>query len=99
MSVVGGSGGSLNRSSSGRRLASISRAKRAATLGPHLDSRRIFTSHSALYEVRLFCILNGSILDMAPKKKNAVADVSAKAEREADLVMGVCAFSGTKKEM
>lgn len=29
---------------------------------------------------------------MAPKKKNAVPAVSAKAEKEADLVMGVCLF-------
>lgn len=29
---------------------------------------------------------------MAPSKKNAVPAVSAKAEKEADLVMGVCAF-------
>jgi len=38
---------------------------------------------------------------MAPKKKNAVPAVSAKAEKEADLVMGVCLFFfffGTNKK-
>lgn len=101
MSVVGGSGGSLNRSSSGRRLASISRASRDATLGPHLDSRRSFCAHNDFTEYRLrpflFFELALKALIMTPRKKNAAPAVSAKAEKEADLVMGVCAFSFGKQ--